>query len=704
MRWVVFGARGFVGSEIVRHLCAAGQEVVVPAGRVSCEADVRAALAAHAPVDRVVCTLGRTHGGGVNSIDYLETGEGAAANVRDNLLAPLSVARATAGVPAAATAAIPVLYIGTGCIYAYDVAAVEAAEAAQLGAGAGAVRAFDEEDVPNFTGSAYSAVKAATDAAMAAFPHVLNARIRMPITAETHPRDFITKVLGYERLTSLPNSMTVLDDVLPRLLALAHVGGVGGALNAVNRGAMSHGDIVAEWVRASGAPHLFEPESYAAQCARLAAPRSNNLLACDRFDGAMSARVTPDVARLYGLTGEARVPLLRESVSRVLAARAVEPSAERSGAERSSSAESNSNAEPRRLLVTGGCGFIGSAFVNHVLAQWALRSGRRDTVVNVDRLDACASVNNVVVPPEAAAGGAYTLVVGDVGNRDLMLHVLRQHRVTHIVHFAAESHVDKSFGNSMAFTQSNVLGTHGLLEAARAYREGGAAHAGHGPGDLRLFLHISTDEVYGEVPHGACTEETSVLAASNPYAATKAAAEFLVRSYGASFKLPFLITRGNNVYGPRQFPEKVVPRFITRLLAGQKMQVQGDGSARRMFLHVDDTVAAVALLLERGEVGRIYNIGSPDEHSVLDVARAVLALVKPGAALEEWLETVPDRAFNDCRYSVDTRALEALGWRRRVGWAEGLAATVAWYRGAGEPHGPFPPPGETPGRHRQLWV
>jgi dTDP-glucose 4,6-dehydratase len=203
-------------------------------------------------------------------------------------------------------------------------------------------------------------------------------------------------------------------------------------------------------------------------------------------------------------------------------------------------------------------------------------------------------------------------------------------------------------------------------------------------GTLRRFIHISTDEVYGEVArdHPGCSE-ASLLNPTNPYAASKAAAEFQVRAYNHSYGLPTIITRGNNVYGPRQYPEKVVPRFITQLLAGEKLTIQGTGAATRNFIHVFDVASAVTAILQRGVVGEIYNIGGDCELSVMEVARRLLGIVcgpEAAAALAEHVTYIPDRLFNDQRYAVKNDALVALGWEPRIIFDVGLRETVEWYR------------------------
>jgi len=284
--------------------------------------------------------------------------------------------------------------------------------------------------------------------------------------------------------------------------------------------------------------------------------------------------------------------------------------------------------------------------------------------VNIYCLNYCSSLKNVAPKPN------YLFVKGNIQDKDLIAHILAEHNVDCIVHFAAQSHVDNSFERSLDYTYDNVLGTHILLECARLY------------GRLKRFVHISTDEVYGEsqIDGGEKRKtETSVLCPTNPYAASKAAAELIATSYYYSHKLPLVITRGNNVYGPRQYIEKVIPRFIHLLKGNKKCTLHGDGSNLRAFIHVDDVARAVETIMLRGLIGEIYNIGSPIEVSVRDVAIALIGHIKPGENPEDWIEFVEDRKFNDKRYYISDDKLKALGWDSHVPFEEGLERTVAWY-------------------------
>lgn len=319
--------------------------------------------------------------------------------------------------------------------------------------------------------------------------------------------------------------------------------------------------------------------------------------------------------------------------------------------------------ERARLLVTGGSGFIGSNFINHVLHAYP-----HALVVNLDRLD-YSSVHDPI--DVAAFHDRYAFVRGDIAERHLVAHVLRQYQLDVVVHFAAQTHVDRSYSNSTQFTVDNVLGTHCLLEEVRAY------------GRVRRFLHFSTDEVYGEHLDGeALSSEDALLNPTNPYAASKAAAEFFVSSYRHSYHMPVLITRCNNVYGEKQYPDKLIPRFICALQRGEPCPIQGTGECERVFVHVMDVARAVCVVLQRGALGEVYNIGSTTNaplsvnaiHAML-VRRILGEHVDPATMRRP----VRDRPFNDRRYHIDSSSLRALGWREQEVFDGAIEQLIAWY-------------------------
>jgi dTDP-glucose 4,6-dehydratase len=307
----------------------------------------------------------------------------------------------------------------------------------------------------------------------------------------------------------------------------------------------------------------------------------------------------------------------------------------------------------KHLLVAGGAGFIGSNFVR------LLR--RKYPELELTVLDKLTYAGNPANLAEFEGSRGYRFVRGDISDRELVESLAAG--VDAIVNFAAETHVDRSLIDPFAFVSTDVLGVAVLCEAARRH-------------DHRVFLLVSTDEVYGHVPHGRSREDDP-LRPRSPYAASKAGGEMLARSYQESFGLPLVVSRGSNTYGPYQYPEKIVPLFITNALEERSLPVYGDGSAVRDYLHVDDHCRALDLLLREAPTGAAYNIGTGKETSGLEVARSVVRLAgKP----ETLLEHVADRAGHDYRYALDTARIEALGWKPEVGFDQGLRQTVDWYR------------------------
>ena len=311
-----------------------------------------------------------------------------------------------------------------------------------------------------------------------------------------------------------------------------------------------------------------------------------------------------------------------------------------------------------KLLVTGGCGFIGSNFVNYYFTQ-----NKDVTIVNLDAMYYCASETNVA--EDVRKSDRYHLVKGNLCSYDLIANILNIYQIDTIIHFAAQSHVQNSFEDALQYTHDNVQGTHTLLEASRKY------------GKINRFIHISTDEVYGESMLNENEEkknENSILCPTNPYAATKAAAELIAKSYYHSFKMPIIITRGNNVYGPNQYPEKLIPRFIQQLKLDEKVTIQGDGSNVRAFLHVNDVCSALQLVLEKGEIGEIYNVGSDDHHeyTVLQIAHILIEKIKGTNTYNDWITYIEDRPFNDKRYYISNEKVKQLGWTIDVDFNKGI--------------------------------
>ena len=315
------------------------------------------------------------------------------------------------------------------------------------------------------------------------------------------------------------------------------------------------------------------------------------------------------------------------------------------------------------LLVTGGCGFIGSNFINHIFAN------EKYTIVNIDNMCYCANENNVY--KTIRDNPDYSLVRGNICSEDLVQHVLESNQIDEVIHFAAQSHVQKSFDDSLQFTRDNVLGTHILLECCRKY------------GKIRKFVHVSTDEVYGESMNSVDEKqktEHSILCPTNPYAATKAAAELIAQSYTHSYNMPIIISRGNNVYGPNQYPEKLIPCFIEQLKSGMQVTIQGKGDTVRAFLHAYDTARAFECILKNGKIGEIYNIGCDEnmEYSVMDVAKILIRKICKTEQYANWITYVEDRPFNDQRYYISNQKLKDLGWNITIDFETGINDLLAY--------------------------
>ncbi|KAL5559400.1 hypothetical protein UlMin_035611 [Ulmus minor] len=314
---------------------------------------------------------------------------------------------------------------------------------------------------------------------------------------------------------------------------------------------------------------------------------------------------------------------------------------------------------PRNILLTGAAGFIASHVTNRLIRNYP-----NYKIVALDKLDYCSNLKNLT-PSRSSPN--FKFVKGDVASADLVNYLLIAEEIDTIMHFAAQTHVDNSFGNSFEFTNNNVYGTHVLLEACKVTKR------------IKRFIHVSTDEVYGEtdLETDIGNPEASQLLPTNPYSATKAGAEMLVMAYHRSYGLPIITTRGNNVYGPNQYPEKLIPKFILLARRGHKLPIHGNGSNVRSYLYCEDVAEAFDVILHRGAIGHVYNIGTKKERSVLDVAGDICKLF--GKNPDEVISFVQDRPFNDQRYFLDDQKLKKLGWEERTSWEEGLKITMDWY-------------------------
>lgn len=311
----------------------------------------------------------------------------------------------------------------------------------------------------------------------------------------------------------------------------------------------------------------------------------------------------------------------------------------------------------KNILVTGGAGFIGSNYINHILQE------REDYfIVNLDKLTYAGNLENL---KDSESNKRYQFVKGDIQNSELVDYIFKKYAIKYVVNFAAESHVDRSILGSGIFFQTNVIGTNVLLEASRRF-------------EVEKFLQVSTDEVYGSLgPEGLFTE-TTPLSPNSPYSSSKASADMMAMSFYHTFGLPVVITRCSNNYGPLQFPEKLIPLMILNCMNNKKLPVYGDGLNVRDWIYVIDHNKAIDLVLNKGRVGEVYNIGASQEMKNIDIVKLVLKSLNK---TEELIEYVKDRPGHDRRYAIDsTKIRTELGWEPCYQFDEAIVRTIEWYK------------------------
>ena len=309
----------------------------------------------------------------------------------------------------------------------------------------------------------------------------------------------------------------------------------------------------------------------------------------------------------------------------------------------------------KRILITGGCGFIGSNFINYIKSKYP-----EIFILNIDKIDYCSNDEGI---------NHDKLIICSITDKNLILNILNEYEIDTVINFAAQTHIDNSFLHPIEFTVDNIMGTHMLIDAIRFY------------GKIKKIIHISTDEVYGDVSieHIGCTEN-DILNPTNPYSASKASAEHIVRSYYYSYNLPIIIIRCNNVYGERQYKEKLITKFINLLLEDKKCTIHGEGNNRRNFIYINDVCNAIITILNKGDVNNIYNIGCRNEFSVMDITKILINNLKPNEDINNWIEYIPDRNYNDFRYSINTDKLIKLGWQEETNFNDGLLNTINYYK------------------------
>ena len=641
MRIIIFGSNGWIGNQFVDILKKSNINFFQGKSRVDNEKDLLEEIDSVKPT-HIISFIGRTHGKigekVYSTIDYLEQEGKLVENVRDNLFSPLLLASICS------QKGIHYTYLGTGCIFKFD-----DKEGHPFGLEEGG---FKEDSLPNFFGSSYSIVKGFTDRLMHLYSDsVLNLRIRMPITGEKNPRNFITKITNYEKIGSVPKSMTVLPELLPMVLDMLRKN-LKGTINLTNPGLISHNEMLEMYKEIVDPEFTWKNFSQEEQRAILASDRSNNFLDTTRLE-----TLYPQVRNIKEAVRDSLVSYREKLDKERLNLQGLESRLKSYSLENVFSDCSQVN-----LLVTGGCGFIGSNFINYYFHK-----GKINRLVNFDAMYYCAHEENIFEYIRHSSN--YSLVKGNLCNTKLVEETLKKYKITHVIHFAAQSHVQNSFEDSIKFTHDNILGTHTLLECSRKY------------GKLVKFIHVSTDEVYGESMNSVEEQhktEQSILCPTNPYAATKAGAELIAQSYEHSYKMPIIITRGNNVYGPNQYPEKLIPLFIKLLKENKKVTIQGNGTSVRAFLHAYDTARAFESILEKGKIGEIYNIGCDEgmEYSVMEVAKILIKMIHNTENYDDWIEYIADRPYNDMRYYISNQKLKDLGWSIEVDLLTGLKDLV----------------------------
>ena len=306
------------------------------------------------------------------------------------------------------------------------------------------------------------------------------------------------------------------------------------------------------------------------------------------------------------------------------------------------------------LLITGGAGFIGSNFIRHILNKYP-----DYRIINLDKLTYCGNLENL---RDIENNNYYSFVKGDICDKRIV-NKLVSRKPDVIINFAAETHVDRSILDPQRFIKTDIFGTQTLLEAAKKY-------------SIQRYIQISTDVVYGSIERGSFTED-SPLRPNSPYAASKTGADLITRAYYKTFGLPILITRSSNNFGPYQYPEKLIPLFVTNLLEDKKVPIYGDGQQVRDWLYVLDNCTGIDCVLHHGKIGEIYNIGSDSEKTNLEITKIILEQTGKN---EDYIEYVEDRLGHDQRYALDSRKIQKLGWHSRYEFEESMLKTIQWYK------------------------
>ena len=603
MKVLIYGHDGWIGKQFFEiisktHQCVKGKS------RVDCEKNVRKELQKHEPT-HVISFIGRTHGEfegkEYTTIDYLEKEGKLVENIRDNLYCPFVLAMLCN------EKNIHYTYLGTGCIFEYDSHHPFGEE--QDG--------FTESSLPNFFGSSYSIVKGFTDRMMQMFEsNTLNLRIRMPITASSNKRNFITKIVSYEKICSIPNSMTVLPELLPYVVELMELKYTG-TINFTNPGLISHNEILEMYREIVNLNFTWSNFTMKEQDKILDSKRSNNFLETTKLQ-----TLFPNIKNI------------KDSVRDCLI-------------------EYKNFPENKNILVTGGCGFIGSNFINSYFEK-----NPKDKIINIDALCSYRHENNV--KKQVRESYRYHFIHKNFEKENMIRQILYQYNISHVLHFGDQSHLQDSSVDTFVVTKD----THVLLEECRKYNR------------IQKFIHISTDHISTDY------EIMKSEYPKNPSSAIKMSGEMIAMSYFHFYKMPIIIASTNNVFGEYPYSEKLIPKFITQLLNDEKMTIYGDGQSSRSFLHISDVVNAFEIILDRGDIGEIYNIGADEnmEYSVLKIATILTGMVHPKKNVKYFLKFIEDKPSHKQQCHVSNDKLKKLGWNIEKEFYEGIRELIQYFQ------------------------
>jgi dTDP-glucose 4,6-dehydratase len=614
---LIYGATGYLGQCLIKELEKQNKKYVIGTARIENRQDLVEEVYKYSPT-RIYCMAGV---GGKQIVFWCDTHQ--IETIRANVIGQLNVA------DVATEFNIHCTIISSGVIYRYD-------KNHPINSGIG----FKEDDPSNFEGNFYTKAKNLLEKLVKSYPNVLTLRVSYPSTYlhnDFEKFSFVSKLISYKKIQSIPLSVTIVDDLWPIMVDMAEKN-VSGLFNFNNPGVISHDEILTLFKEHVNRDHQWE----------LTEPDYKNRSAAEL-----------NVEKLLSLGYE--IPHIKDSIRELIIRLGKEMACVKINKEITVANNNIQNLEneytPKNVLLTGGAGFIGSHMAIHLVKNY-----KNYNVIVYDILDYCSSLKNL---DEIKNEPNFRFVKGDICNFQMVKFVIEYYNIDTILHFAAQSHVDFSINNSLKFTQVNVLGTHVLLENARI-------------NNIKRFIHVSTDEVYGT------TDDTpnlkQALEPTNPYACSKLAAECILMSYRKCFKLPLIVSRGNNVYGPHQFLEKVIPKFICRLNKNLKCCVHDDGSSERDFLYISDVVNAFDFLLHHGKLNEYYNIGASSGISILELAKRIVRIIKKTDGNEmDHIEFVKGRILDDKRYKINSAKIRSLGWKENVDFDQGLELTIDWY-------------------------